>query len=132
MCNALSWTTKSRSFSWQGGTSLGLASKVSSVTEMILSAPILRSWWHLGQAAICVAGELKLASATTFTGVPHLRPHNATSLAICLPQLLHKGGDCTPATRRFNERYRPTSFVSKLKSPPTNHYRKPAPVQRRH
>src|SRR5215813_5468968 len=85
MCNALSCTTKSRSFSWQGETSLGLASKVSSVTEMILSAPILRSWWHLGQAAICVAGELILASATTFTGVPHLQRHNANSLAMLPP-----------------------------------------------
>src|SRR5262252_7846283 len=85
MCNALSWTTKSRSFSWQGETSLGLVSKVSAVTEMILSAPILRSWWHLGQAAICVAGELKLASATTFTGVPQLQHHNATSLAMLPP-----------------------------------------------
>src|SRR5262249_16785371 len=45
----------------------------------------LRSWWHLGQAAICVAGELKLASATTFTGVPHLQHHNATSLAMLPP-----------------------------------------------
>src|SRR5262249_33890141 len=24
----------------------------------LVCTPILRSWWHLGQAAICVAGEL--------------------------------------------------------------------------
>src|SRR5215831_5134633 len=51
----------------------------------LVCTPILRSWWHLGQAAICVAGELKLASATTFTGVPHLQRHNATSLAMLPP-----------------------------------------------
>src|SRR5262252_6863965 len=103
MCNALSWTTKSRSFSWQGGTSLGLVTKVSSVTEMILCAPILRAWWHLGQAAICVAGELKLASATTFTGVPHLQRHNATSLAMLPPATtsLRRGlYACNPAFHR--------------------------------
>jgi hypothetical protein len=31
------------------------------------SAPILHAWWHLGQAAICVEGELESALATTFT-----------------------------------------------------------------
>jgi hypothetical protein len=46
------------------------------------SAPILHAWWHLGQAAICVAGKLESASATIFTGVPHLQRHNTTILAM--------------------------------------------------
>ena len=70
-----------------GRTLAGLAAEVSSVTEMILSAPILRAWWHLGQAAICVAGKLESASATTFTGVPHLQRHNTRILAMW--DLLH-------------------------------------------
>src|SRR5262249_44200910 len=51
----------------------------------LVCTPILRSCWHLGQAAFCVAGGRNLASATAFMGVPHFQRNNAPSLAMLPP-----------------------------------------------
>jgi hypothetical protein len=58
-------------------------SELSSVTEVILVACIVRTSPHFGHDAICIAGNgSEFTLATTFTRVPHLQRHIDTFATI--------------------------------------------------
>ena len=66
-----------------GGSVQGWMSDLSSVTEVILFACIVRTSPHFGHDAICIAGNgSEFTLATTFTRVPHLQRHIDTFATI--------------------------------------------------